>query len=55
MNEELYKIMKDVYARWPSGNELSEVIKVIRQEIEAERERNELEEQFERIKKKLGK
>lgn len=35
MDQELYKIMKGVYARW-TGLELAEVIGVIRKEIAAE-------------------
>lgn len=51
INQELYKIMKGVYARW-TGHELAVVIGAIRKEIEAERIRQEELEQLKELKEK---
>lgn len=52
VNEELYVIIKDVYARW-SGEELARVIGQIRQEIQAEHEQARLKEQLAQLEQRL--
>jgi hypothetical protein len=53
MNPKLYKIMKDVYAEF-TGDELADVIKIIRKEIDAEKLVVELETKIIHFSKELS-
>lgn len=53
MNLKLYKIMKDVYAEF-TGDELADVIKAIRREIELEKAEKELNNKIVHFTKELG-
>ena len=54
MDKELYDIMKSVYARW-TGEELADVIAVIRREIEEQRHRDDTEQKIKQLQDSLDK